>query len=193
MRARTYLARNFATLGPLELRPPFTGASVASFHERLPTPFTFRHWAGVSPHILSCDFAETCVFGKQSPGPGHCGSRSLLRATPPLLPKLRGQFAEFLRESCLAPLGMLYLPTCVGFRYRSSLVCSSWSFSRRGISSFILGVSLHPLTPHSLYAVDTRYGQLGNPPDPPCQPEMSTGMFTCFPSATPLGLALGPD
>ena len=23
--------------------------------------------------MLSYDFAETCVFGKQSPGPGHCG------------------------------------------------------------------------------------------------------------------------
>ena len=36
----------------------------------------------------------------------------------PLLPKLRGYFAEFLRESYLAPLGILYLPTCVGFGYR---------------------------------------------------------------------------
>jgi hypothetical protein len=36
----------------------------------------------------------------------------------PLLPKLRGQFAEFLRESSLAPLSILYQPTCVGFRYR---------------------------------------------------------------------------
>jgi hypothetical protein len=36
----------------------------------------------------------------------------------PLLPKLRGHFAEFLRESYLAPLGILYLPTCVGFGYR---------------------------------------------------------------------------
>jgi len=35
----------------------------------------------------------------------------------PLLPKLRGHFAEFLRESYLAPLGILYLPTCVGFGY----------------------------------------------------------------------------
>ncbi|KAJ3667974.1 hypothetical protein LUZ61_023002 [Rhynchospora tenuis] len=24
------------------------------------------------PHTWSYDFAETCVFGKQSPGPGHC-------------------------------------------------------------------------------------------------------------------------
>ncbi len=38
-----------------------------------------------------------------------------------LLPKLRGYFAEFLRESYLAPLGILYLPTCVGLRYRRLL------------------------------------------------------------------------
>ncbi len=43
------------------------------FQNRIPTSLTFRHWAGVSPHMLSYDFAETCVFGKQSPGPGHCG------------------------------------------------------------------------------------------------------------------------
>ena len=31
VRVRTYLTRNFATLGPLQLRPPFTGALVLSF------------------------------------------------------------------------------------------------------------------------------------------------------------------
>ena len=36
----------------------------------------------------------------------------------PLLPKLRGHFAEFLGESYLAPLRILYVPTCVGFGYR---------------------------------------------------------------------------
>ncbi len=61
-----------------------------------------RHWAGVSPHTSSCDLAETCVFGKQSPGPLHCDHFSVV----PLLPKLRGHFAEFLRESYLAPLGI---------------------------------------------------------------------------------------
>ena len=35
----------------------------------------------------------------------------------PLLPKLRGYFAEFLRESYLAHLGILYLTTCGGFGY----------------------------------------------------------------------------
>ena len=65
--------------------------------------------------MLSYDLAETCVFGKQSPGPGHCDP---LLQRAPLLPKLRGHFAEFLRESYLAPLGILYQPTCVGFGYR---------------------------------------------------------------------------
>jgi hypothetical protein len=35
----------------------------------------------------------------------------------PLIPKLRGQFAEFLQHSSLKRLGILYLPTCVGFGY----------------------------------------------------------------------------
>ncbi len=92
-----------------------TAAVHRGFGRQLPpTSFTFRHWAGVSPHILSYDLAETCVFGNSRLG--------LVTATPnqgvPLLPKLRGHFAEFLRESYLAPLGILYLPTCVGFGYR---------------------------------------------------------------------------
>jgi hypothetical protein len=44
----------------------------------------------------------------------HCDH---LKSKAPLLPKLRGHFAEFLRESYLAPLSILYLPTCVGFGY----------------------------------------------------------------------------
>ncbi len=35
----------------------------------------------------------------------------------PLLPKLRGHFAEFLSESSLVRLGIFYPPTCVGLRY----------------------------------------------------------------------------
>uniref|UniRef100_A0A7N2MPG6 Uncharacterized protein n=1 Tax=Quercus lobata TaxID=97700 RepID=A0A7N2MPG6_QUELO len=62
----------------------------------------------------------------QSPGPGHCDP---LCEEAPLLPKLRGYFAEFLRESCLAPLGILYLPTCVGFGYRYPFVEGRSSFS----------------------------------------------------------------
>ena len=36
-------------------------------------PLTFRHWAGVSSYTLGFPLAETCVFGKQSPGLLICG------------------------------------------------------------------------------------------------------------------------
>ena len=35
----------------------------------------------------------------------------------PLIPKLRGQFAEFLNRNSLDRLGILYLTTCVGLGY----------------------------------------------------------------------------
>lgn len=45
----------------------------------------------------------------------------------PLLPKLRGHFAEFLNHSYLVRLGMLYLTTCVGLGY-GPCVCSLEAF-----------------------------------------------------------------
>ena len=74
---------------------------------------TFQHRAGVSPYTSSFDLAETCVFAKQSPGLIRCGSLS--RA--PLIPKLRGNFAEFLNNLSLAGLRILSSSTCVGLRY----------------------------------------------------------------------------
>ena len=41
--------------------------------ELSPLHLTFRHWAGVSPYTSSFEFAETCVFVKQSAGPFLCG------------------------------------------------------------------------------------------------------------------------
>ena len=79
--------------------------------------FTFPHWSHVTPYTSTCVLAESCVFAKQSVGLFHCG---LARSQAPLLPKLRGHFAEFLRESYLAHLGILYHPTCVGFGYWQS-------------------------------------------------------------------------
>ena len=85
---------------------------------------TFRHRAGVSPYTSSFDLAETCVFAKQSPGPILCGSLS--RA--PLIPKLRGQLAEFLNNPSPVGLRIFFLSTCVGLRY--GLLNYSQSFSR---------------------------------------------------------------
>ncbi len=74
---------------------------------------TFRHRAGVSPYTSPFGFAETCVFDKQSPGPFHCG----LLSQAPLLPKLRGQYAEFLNNPSPDGLRILSSSTCVGLRY----------------------------------------------------------------------------
>ena len=74
---------------------------------------TFQHRAGVSSYTSSFDLAQTCVFGKQLLGPILCGSI----AGAPLLPKLRGQFAEFLNNPSPVGLRIFFLPTCVGLRY----------------------------------------------------------------------------
>jgi hypothetical protein len=69
------------------------------------------------------DLAATCVFAKQSLGPILCGLVPLRSAwdlhvpEAPLLPKLRGHFAEFLLHGSLEHLRLLASPTCVGFRY----------------------------------------------------------------------------
>ena len=74
---------------------------------------TFRHRAGVSPYTSSFDLAETCVFDKQLPGPILCG----LLSQAPLIPKLRGQLAEFLNNPSPVGLRIFFLSTCVGLRY----------------------------------------------------------------------------
>ena len=85
---------------------------------------TFQHRAGVTPYTSSYDLAESCVFDKQSPGPIHCGSVS----GAPLIPKLRGQFAEFLNYPSPVGLRILFLTTCVGLQY--GLLRYTQSFSR---------------------------------------------------------------
>ena len=62
----------------------------------------------------------------------NCASQS--EAQPPLLPKLRGQFAEFLNNSSPVGLRILFLPTCVGLRY-----------GRRGYSQNFSRPNLNPL------------------------------------------------
>ena len=75
---------------------------------RSPLLLTFRHWAGVSPYTSTFVFAETCVFDKQSLEPLYCGLLALPEGhatQAPLLPKVRGQFAEFLDRGSLVHLG----------------------------------------------------------------------------------------
>ena len=92
--------------------------------ELAPLALTFHQRASVSLYTASCDLAQTCVFVKQSLLPLHCGQPKLA----PLLPKLRGQFAEFLKRTSLGRLRFFTLPTCVGFG-TGALSSNLWLFS----------------------------------------------------------------
>ena len=77
--------------------------------------------------------ARSCVFAKQSLGTILCG-RSPLPLTghvlpAPLIPKLRGHFAEFLLRKSLEHLRLLASPTCVGLRYGRHSASSAKLFS----------------------------------------------------------------
>ena len=119
----------------------------------------------------------------------------------PLLPKLRGHFAEFLNNASSVGLRILSSSTCVGLRY--GLILNNSGFSRQLAHTLRYFISL-PITPsdcntdlpmlllprlyrsfHSRLVLSL------------CVPtvllQSGTGISTCFPSTTPLGLALGPD
>jgi hypothetical protein len=108
-----------------------TAAVHWGFGSRLaPLPLTFQHWAGVSPYTSAFALAETCVFGKQSPGPfpaapkpfttqGHAFSRSYGVNLPSSLTRVLSTTSAPLR-----------LPTCVGLRYGQTSR-SALGFSRQ--------------------------------------------------------------
>ena len=122
----------------------------------------------------------------------------------PLLPKLRGHFAEFLNEGSLAHLSVLHLTTCVGSRY--GLVKLARSFSRQ----FDLFTSLLYFAPHHTLPVSHKHfthdkarcldalfhqGDEHNLLCPSITQSFnpSTGISTCYPSPIPIGFSLGPD
>ena len=129
---------NFAGRAVRYLRTVIVTAAVHwGFDSELaPLLLTFQHWAGVSPYTSSFDFAETCVFAKQLPGPIHCGSVS--RA--PLFPKLRGQFAEFLNYPSPVGLRILFLSTCVGLRYGRRRYSQGFSRLRPRMLPYLISV-----------------------------------------------------
>lgn len=84
-------------------------------------------------YIVLIDFAETCVLVNSRMGLftatlSSSTGEPLHSTRVPLLPKLRGDFAEFLSESYLAHLSILYQPTCGGFRYGYLLISSAKLF-----------------------------------------------------------------
>ena len=142
-------------------------------------PLTFQHRAGVSPYTSPFGFAETCVFVKQSPGPFHCG----LLTQAALLPKLRGQYAEFLNNPSPVGLRILSSSTCVGLRYGRHFY--TYTFSRHLVhllpySNFSPFRPGQP-TPGSSFQDVSVYLNCGG-----------NGISTVCASTTPFGLALAP-
>ncbi len=119
----------------------------------------------------------------------------------PLLPKLRGHFAEFLNNASPVGLRILSSSTCVGLRYGYHIRYSG--FSRHILISILYFISIYvthlgPVTdlPFTLLMCFYRsfHSRLLTST---CVPTVlihdSTGISTCCPSATDLSLALGPD
>ena len=140
---------------------------------------TFQHRAGVSSYTSSFDLAQTCVFGKQLLGPILCGSIS----GAPLLPKLRGQFAEFLNNPSPVGLRILSSSTCVGLRYGRLSIHQSFSRLSASRTSLLISVPFAQLNQRLGSAIckcpsDLKFG--------------GYGIFTVCASTTPCGLALAP-
>ena len=118
---------------------------------RLTPPFNLPAPGRRQTLYVVFDFAESCVFSKQSPGPLYCNSfpHATARIThgnrAPLIPKLRGQFAEFLNEGSHSRLRIFSSRTCVGLRYGYPLL-SLEAFLGSVASSALRG--LRPSTWH---------------------------------------------
>ena len=130
-------------------------------------------------------------------GPILCGPFS--RA--PLLPKLRGHFAEFLNNASSVGLGILSPSTCVGLRYGYGMYDSGFSRHTARALPYFNSVHVTALRCDPVFPGPPLLRLYGFFPSPPalsaCVPAVltyrSTGISTCCPSATPSGLALGPD
>ena len=119
----------------------------------------------------------------------------------PLLPKLRGHFAEFLNNASSVGLRILSSSTCVGLRYGYGMIYSGFSwhmahmlpyFGSVHITSSVCKEDLLSLHLPRLYRSLLSRLMLST-----CVPTVlgthSTGISTCYPSTTSFDLALGPD
>ena len=169
-----------------------------------PLPLTFRHWAGVARYTSGFPLAASCVFVKQSPEVLRCGPPGLRGRAPspqgaPLLPKLRGPFAEFLSGGSLVRLGALTPAHLWRFAVRAptplrgGLFSEAWAHQGRPGCPGLLS----PLTPTGYRGerpMSTGGALTTLPRPPPLRRGVGgAGILTGSPSPTPCGLGLGPD
>ena len=104
--------------------------------------------------------------------------------TPPLIPKLRGQFAEFLNYPSPVGLRILFLTTCVGLRY-GRLIYTSELFSPS--SKYASLLVFRSLSPGATIARVMNFQSVIQ-----LKYFGGYGISTVCASATPPGLALAP-
>ena len=136
--------------------------------------------------------------------PSGSGSKSLHPNGAPLLPRLRGQFAEFLLQSSPERLRLLASPTCVGLGTVTSWLARGFSWQlpspswlvRRPPSRFPFGLTrgfaYAPPIGLACHPSGSRARFLCHP-FTSWSPSGGAGIFACFPSITPFGLVLGAD
>ncbi len=124
-------------------------------------------------------------------------------STAPLLPKLRGHFAEFLNNGSPVRLRILSSPTCVGLRYGHRIHTFS-TFSRQpGFTCFLTLISVPVrLLPYDAYFTAPQLTPLDRLYHQPAHAILlcqcftlygGTGISTSCPSPTTSVLGLGPD
>ena len=129
--------------------------------------------------------------------PLHCG----LISQAPLLPKLRGDFAEFLNDASSVGLRILSSSTCVGLRYGYSVNDSGFSRHMLKALPYFTSVRITSLDRLTDLPVNLlfrlRAAFRSAPASYTCVPTVllrcSAGISTCCPSATSFDLTLGPD
>ena len=141
---------------------------------------TFQHRAGVSPYTSSFDLAQTCVFGKQLPGPILCGSRfhehPFSRSYGVNLPSSLTTLLPLALESSS------YLPVSV---------CGTGTLEIHTAFLAIFQSRLRYLFPSITTGTNSRLKTFI------CVPVLNSfggdGISTVCASATPFGLTLAPD
>ena len=163
---------------------------------------TFRQWASVGLYTSSCDFAQTCVFSKQSADPFHCGPN---RPYDPSGHPFSRSYGAILPSSLTE-----VLPSALGYSPRLPVLVCGTDDPGRSTEAFLVSGSCHfsqkrlRLAFGPIPVFDSRQASGpddGKPsltlsaPSPLCFKPSRVGarILTCHPSPTPFGLGLGSD
>jgi hypothetical protein len=138
-----YAIRAGQNLPDKEFRYLRTVIVTAAVHQDLvselaPLHVIFWHWAGITPYTSTCVFAESCVFGKQSPGLVSCARQSKVLWREVLSRSYDRCFAEFLKHDYPVRLSVLTLV------HECSITVRLQVFSRRRFSWHHVYVGLDP-------------------------------------------------